>query len=87
MATGTLPASFPGLKSRDSGLGFAKSVDFVRVCDFRKFKSGRRRFAVIRNSSNSSSDIAELQPASEGSPLLGILFLTCYVEYFVISFW
>ncbi|KAH9660833.1 4-hydroxy-3-methylbut-2-en-1-yl diphosphate synthase (ferredoxin) [Citrus sinensis] len=70
MATGTLPASFPGLKSRDSGLGFAKSVDFVRVCDFRKFKSGRRRFTVIRNSSNSSSDIAELQPASEGSPLL-----------------
>lgn len=70
MATGTVPASFPGLKSRDSGLGFAKSMDFVRVCDFRKFRSGRRRFTVIRNSSNSSSDIAELQPASEGSPLL-----------------
>ncbi|KAJ0021566.1 hypothetical protein Pint_32178 [Pistacia integerrima] len=69
MATGTVPASFPGLKSRDSGLGFAKSMDFVRVCDLRKCKSGRRRVSVIRNS-NPGSDIAELQPASEGSPLL-----------------
>lgn len=70
MATGTVPASFPGLKSRDSGLGFAKSMDFVRVCDLRKCKSGRRRVSVIRNS-NPGSDIAELKPASEGSPLLG----------------
>lgn len=71
MATGTVPASFLGLKSRDPGLGFAQSMDFVRVRDLRTYKSGRRRLFVIRNS-NSNSDIAELQPASEGSPLLGI---------------
>ncbi|XP_034219570.1 4-hydroxy-3-methylbut-2-en-1-yl diphosphate synthase (ferredoxin), chloroplastic isoform X2 [Prunus dulcis] len=69
MATGTVPASFTGLKGRDSSIGFAKSMDFVRVCDLKRFKSGRTRISVIRNS-NPGSDIAELKPASEGSPLL-----------------
>ncbi|XP_008225831.1 PREDICTED: 4-hydroxy-3-methylbut-2-en-1-yl diphosphate synthase (ferredoxin), chloroplastic-like [Prunus mume] len=69
MATGTVPASFMGLKGRDSSIGFAKSMDFVRVCDLKRFKSGRTRISVIRNS-NPGSDIAELKPASEGSPLL-----------------
>jgi (E)-4-hydroxy-3-methylbut-2-enyl-diphosphate synthase len=36
----------------------------------KRFKSGRTRISVIRNS-NPGSDIAELKPASEGSPLLG----------------
>lgn len=71
MASGTMPASFPGLKTRDPGFGFAKSVDFVKVSDMRRSMPGRRRAFVVRNS-NSGSDIAELQPASEGSPLLGI---------------
>ncbi|PQQ01748.1 4-hydroxy-3-methylbut-2-en-1-yl diphosphate synthase (ferredoxin) chloroplastic [Prunus yedoensis var. nudiflora] len=69
MTTGTVPASFTGLKGRDSSIGFAKSMDFVRVCDLKRFKSGRTRISVIRNS-NPGSDIAELKPASEGSPLL-----------------
>ncbi|BBH04962.1 4-hydroxy-3-methylbut-2-enyl diphosphate synthase [Prunus dulcis] len=58
-----------GSKRQDSSIGFAKSMDFVRVCDLKRFKSGRTRISVIRNS-NSGSDIAELKPASEGSPLL-----------------
>lgn len=70
MSTGAVPASFTGLKGRDTTLGFAKSMDFVRVSDLKRFKSGRTRISVIRNS-NPGSDIAELKPASEGSPLLG----------------
>ncbi|KAL6199935.1 hypothetical protein ACLB2K_029717 [Fragaria x ananassa] len=44
-------------------------MDFGRVSDLKRFKSGRTRISVIRNS-NPGSDIAELKPASEGSPLL-----------------
>lgn len=73
MATGTVPASFTGLKSRDSSLGFTKSMDFIRVSNMKRIKAGRRKLSVIRNS-NPSSDIAQLQAASEGSPLLGIIF-------------
>lgn len=70
MAAGAVPASFMGLKSRDSSLSFAKSLDFVRVSDLNRVKFNTTRISVIRNS-NPSTDIAELQPASEGSPLLG----------------
>lgn len=80
MATGAVPASFTGLKGRDTTLGFAKSMDFVRVSDLKRFKSGRTRISVIRNS-NPGSDIAELKPASDGSPLLGdqfLLFSLCF---------
>lgn len=73
MATGIVPASFLGLKSRESSLGFAKSFDFVKVSDLKRVNYGRKKISVIRNS-NSGSDIAELQPASEGSTLLGINF-------------
>ena len=73
MATGAaVPASFTGLKSRDRSLGFTKSMDFVRVSDVKRVKASRRKVLVIRNS-NPGSDIAELRPASEGSPLLGII--------------
>lgn len=65
MATGAVPASFSGLKMRESSLGFGKSVDFVRNCD-----RGRKRISMIQNS-NTGPEIVELQPASEGSPLLG----------------
>lgn len=76
MATGAVPASFTGLKSRDHcGLGFGKSSDFVRVSDLQRVKFGRSKVAVIRNSNNPSSETVELKPASEGSPLLGIYFL------------
>ena len=73
MATGAVPASFSGLKGRDTSFGFAKSMNFVRVCDLKRIKSGRTRISVIRNQ-NPGPDIAELQPATEGSPLLGIKF-------------
>ncbi|XVF23282.1 hypothetical protein REPUB_Repub13aG0022900 [Reevesia pubescens] len=46
MATGAVPTSFPSLKSRDSSLGFAKSMDFVRVCDLKRIKSCRTRMSV-----------------------------------------
>ncbi|KAE8687278.1 4-hydroxy-3-methylbut-2-en-1-yl diphosphate synthase (ferredoxin) [Hibiscus syriacus] len=69
MATGAVPASFPGLKSKEPGLGFAKRMDFVRLCDLKRPKSGKTMIFVIRNQ-NPSQDTAQLQPASEGSPLL-----------------
>uniref|UniRef100_A0A2P2M3H3 4-hydroxy-3-methylbut-2-en-1-yl diphosphate synthase (ferredoxin), chloroplastic n=1 Tax=Rhizophora mucronata TaxID=61149 RepID=A0A2P2M3H3_RHIMU len=64
MATGVVPTSFTGLRGRDSSLGFAKSMDFVKVCDLKRTKSSRKKITIIRNST------VELQPASEGSPLL-----------------
>lgn len=73
MATGAVPASFTGLKSKDHrGLGFGKSSDFVRVSNLQRVKFGRSKVSVIRNSSNPSRDTVELEPASEGSQLLGI---------------
>lgn len=73
MATGTVPASFTGLKSRDQrGLGFVKASDFVRVSDLQRIKFRRTKVAVIRNSVNPGSETVELEPASEGSTLLGI---------------
>ncbi|EFH55551.1 hypothetical protein ARALYDRAFT_902101 [Arabidopsis lyrata subsp. lyrata] len=56
---------------RGSKLGFGKSMNLVRICDLTSLRSARRRVSVIRNS-NQGSDLAELQPASEGSPLLCI---------------
>ncbi|GAU15638.1 hypothetical protein TSUD_108970 [Trifolium subterraneum] len=69
MAAGTVPASFTSFRRCDSGLGFGKSIDFVRVSDLKRMKSVRRKVSVIKNS-NPSQDIAELQPASKGSQLL-----------------
>ncbi|KAK3018798.1 hypothetical protein RJ639_005036 [Escallonia herrerae] len=69
MATGAAPASFTGLKRKDNGLGFSKSMGFVRVCNLQRVKFHRTKVSVIRNS-NPGSDIAELRPASEGSLLL-----------------
>ena len=69
MATGAVPASFTGLKTKDHGLGFSKSMDFVRVSDVQRVKFSRTKVFVIKNS-NPGPEIAELKPASEGSPLL-----------------
>ncbi|XP_042477001.1 4-hydroxy-3-methylbut-2-en-1-yl diphosphate synthase (ferredoxin), chloroplastic-like [Macadamia integrifolia] len=69
MATGAVPHTFSGLKTRDHGLSFTKSVNFMKVTDLRRVKSQRTKVLVIR-SSNSGPEIAEMQPASEGSPLL-----------------
>lgn len=69
MATGAVPASFTALKSRENGLGFAKSMEFVRVSNTQRVKFRRTKVSVIKNSSH-GQEIVELQPASEGSPLL-----------------
>ncbi|CAN8244353.1 unnamed protein product [Cochlearia groenlandica] len=69
MVTGVLPAHVSGVKILDSKLGFCKSMDIVRICDLKSQRSVKRRVFAIR-SSNKGSDLAELQPASEGSPLL-----------------
>jgi (E)-4-hydroxy-3-methylbut-2-enyl-diphosphate synthase len=71
MAAGTIPASFISLRRCDSGLGFGKNIYFVRVSDLKRMNSARRKVSIIR-SSNPSQDIAELQPASKGSQLLGM---------------
>lgn len=82
MATGVLPAPFSGVKSSGPKLGFGKSLNIVRICDLRSLRSARRRVSVICNS-NQGSDLAELQPASEGSPLLGN---RCIRDAFRLSF-
>ncbi|KAK7324943.1 hypothetical protein VNO77_28913 [Canavalia gladiata] len=69
MAAGAVPTSFSTLKSWDCSLGFSKSMDFVRVSDLKRMKSPRTRVSIIRNS-NPGQDIAEIQSASPGSPLL-----------------
>ncbi|KAK9664020.1 hypothetical protein RND81_14G014300 [Saponaria officinalis] len=69
MATATIQAPIWHVRSPNRELGFAKSVDFVQISNVRKVDSRRTRFSVIK-SSNTGSDIAELQPASEGSSLL-----------------
>jgi len=79
MASGTVPTSFSSLKTWDSNLGFAKSIDFVRVSDLKSMKSSRKKVSIIRNS-NPGQDIVELQPASPGSPLLGMnAFLASHI--------
>ncbi|KAK4358702.1 hypothetical protein RND71_020931 [Anisodus tanguticus] len=69
MAAGAVPASFTGLKSKENGLGFAKSMNFVRVSDLQRVKFRRTKVSVIKNA-NPGQETIELQPASEGSPLL-----------------
>lgn len=80
-ATGVAPVSFAGIGIKRGGspataLGFSKSMDFVKVVDSsssssasRGFRARKVRVPAIRNSS-SSSDMLDLQPVSEGSPLL-----------------
>ena len=75
MATGTIPASFPSLKGRDSGLSFAKSVDFTKVAYVPNSQRRRSQKVLVIKNLNSGSDTVELHPASEGSPLLGITSL------------
>ncbi|XP_075490788.1 4-hydroxy-3-methylbut-2-en-1-yl diphosphate synthase (ferredoxin), chloroplastic-like [Primulina tabacum] len=71
MTTGTVPASFTGLKSRDHhGLGFGKNLDFIRVSDLRRIKFRQTKVAAIKNSTSPGSETVELEPASAGSPLL-----------------
>ncbi|XP_073287773.1 4-hydroxy-3-methylbut-2-en-1-yl diphosphate synthase (ferredoxin), chloroplastic-like [Primulina huaijiensis] len=71
MTTGTVPASFTGLKSRDRhGLGFGKNLDFIRVSDLRRIKFRQTKVAAIKNSTSPGSETVELELASAGSPLL-----------------
>ncbi|KAM3242084.1 hypothetical protein ACQJBY_054655 [Aegilops geniculata] len=72
MATGMAPAPLPHVKVRGGGIGFTKSVDFAKVLSVPgalRTGSSRGRALVVRSSST-ESDTMELEPASEGSPLL-----------------
>ncbi|KAL1544142.1 4-hydroxy-3-methylbut-2-en-1-yl diphosphate synthase (ferredoxin), chloroplastic-like [Salvia divinorum] len=61
MASGAVPASF------HQSIGFAKSWDFVRVFDLQSLKFRRSKgVPIIRNSTST----IQLEPASDGSPLL-----------------
>lgn len=72
-SAGTLPSHLSGLKGGNVNLGFSKRLESVKVFDLKSVRSHGRKVLVIRNS-NPGSDIAELQPASEGSSLLGKIF-------------
>jgi len=72
MAAGTIPASFSGLKKTDSLPGCLQKTHARKGFVMPRFQnpkssSIRIRFTGVRNS---SSEIAQMQPASEGSPLL-----------------
>ncbi|KAF7089894.1 hypothetical protein CFC21_092749 [Triticum aestivum] len=72
MATGVAPAPLPHVKVRGGGIGFTKSVDFAKVLSVPgalRTASSRGRALVVWSSST-ESDTMELEPASEGSPLL-----------------
>ncbi|KAL9274459.1 4-hydroxy-3-methylbut-2-en-1-yl diphosphate synthase (ferredoxin), chloroplastic-like protein [Drosera capensis] len=69
MATGAVPASFTVLKSRDYGFGFGRTAAVGKVSNAKWNRIHRSKFVSIKNS-NKGSDTAELQLASEGSPLL-----------------
>lgn len=72
MATGVAPAPLPHVKVRGGGIGFTKGVDFAKVLSVPgalRTGSSRGRALVVRSSST-ESDTMELEPASEGSPLL-----------------
>ncbi|KAG6607190.1 4-hydroxy-3-methylbut-2-en-1-yl diphosphate synthase (ferredoxin), chloroplastic isoform X1 [Cucurbita moschata] len=68
-SVGTLPSHLSGLKGGNVNLGFANRLQLVKVSDLKSIRSPGRKVLVIRNS-NPGPDIAELQPASEGSSLL-----------------
>ncbi|KAI3983359.1 hypothetical protein MKX01_013426 [Papaver californicum] len=73
MASTVIPTSFTGLMSKDNALSFTKSVDFVKVSSLQRVNKslrGKKNVSVIRNSTSDGYDVAQLQPASEGSPLL-----------------
>lgn len=83
-SVGTLPSHLSGLKGGNVNLGFAKRLQLVKVSDLKSIRSPGRKVLVIRNS-NPGPDIAELQPASEGSSLLGKI-LTMPVHYLALVF-
>ncbi|PKU63321.1 4-hydroxy-3-methylbut-2-en-1-yl diphosphate synthase, chloroplastic [Dendrobium catenatum] len=72
MVAGTISTCFPTLKGTEYGLSFAKTVDFAKIASDPNSKKSwhcKSKVFMIRNSS-SGSETVELQPASEGSPLL-----------------
>jgi (E)-4-hydroxy-3-methylbut-2-enyl-diphosphate synthase len=74
MATGVAPAPLPHVRVRDGGIGFTRSVDFAKILSVPatlRVGSSRGRVLVAKSSST-GSDTMELEPSSEGSPLLGI---------------
>ncbi|CAO2814349.1 unnamed protein product [Amaranthus hypochondriacus] len=70
MASGIIQAPICHVKNKNFELGFVKDVDFVKISNVKRVQKAPRSKFCVNNSSNPGSDIAELQPASEGSSLL-----------------
>jgi len=74
MATGVAPAPLPHVRVRDGGIGFTRSVDFAKVLSVPGVGTMRTGYsrgrALVVKSSSTGSDTMELEPSSEGSPLL-----------------
>jgi (E)-4-hydroxy-3-methylbut-2-enyl-diphosphate synthase len=76
MATGVAPVPLTHVRVRDGGFGFTRTVDFAKVMSAPgtgavRTSSSRGR-APVAKSSSTGSDTMELEPSSEGSPLLGM---------------
>nr|CAB3472037.1 unnamed protein product [Digitaria exilis] len=73
-ATGVAPAPLPHVRMRDGGIRFTRSVDFAKVLSIPgdgTMRTGSSRGRVlVAKSSSTGSDTMELEPSSEGSPLL-----------------
>jgi (E)-4-hydroxy-3-methylbut-2-enyl-diphosphate synthase len=75
MSTGVAPAPLSYVRVRGGGIGFTRSVDFAKVLAVPatlRSGSSRARALVVRSSAT-DSDTMEMEPASEGSQLLGII--------------
>nr|CAB3476117.1 unnamed protein product [Digitaria exilis] len=76
-ATGVAPAPLPHVRMRDGGIRFTRSVDFAKVLSIPgdgTMRTGSSRGRVlVSKSSSTGSDTMELEPSSEGSPLLGTI--------------
>jgi (E)-4-hydroxy-3-methylbut-2-enyl-diphosphate synthase len=77
MATGVAPAPLAHVRVRGAGIGFTRNVDFAKVFSVPGVGTTRtgssRGRALVAKSSSAGSDTMELEPSSEGSPLLGMI--------------
>uniref|UniRef100_A0A0D6QS91 4-hydroxy-3-methylbut-2-en-1-yl diphosphate synthase (ferredoxin), chloroplastic n=1 Tax=Araucaria cunninghamii TaxID=56994 RepID=A0A0D6QS91_ARACU len=70
MAAATVPSSFTGLRKIDYLPGCLEKSSVQKAFRMAKFQAPKSRRIRLVGVRNSSSDIAEVQQASEGSPLL-----------------
>lgn len=88
MATGVATVPLPHVRVCDGGgVGFKRTVDFAKVVSAPttgavRTSSSRGR-ALVAKSSSTGSDTVELEPSSEGSPLLGTSLVSSLCRFWL----